>query len=103
MRIQALLAQAKDGDFRENHIAYNPSVTRDWPTEFRSEVIMAHCQLRGMSTELAEYRFLEVIATLPDYGTEYHSCRNEENKVVTIGVGIEALKITKQQDNSTER
>lgn len=103
VRIQALIAQARDGDFRENHIAYNPSVTRDWPNDFRSEVIMEHCRLRGMPRESAEYKFLEEISALEDYGTEYHSCRSEDNKQLIIGVGIEALKITKQQDNSGER
>ena len=103
MRIQALIAQAKDGDFRQNHIAYNPSVTQDWPNDFRSEVIMAHCRLRGIPKENAEYRFLQEIANLEDYGTEYHSCRSEDNKPLIIGVGIEALKISKHQDNTMER
>lgn len=103
VRIQALIAQAKDGDFSENHIAYNPSVTRDWPNDFRSKVIMEHCRFRGMPKESAEYRFIEEISKLKDYGTEYHSCRSEENKQLSIGVGIEALKITKQQENSAER
>ena len=103
MRVEALIAQAKDGDFRENHIAYNPSVTQDWPTDFRSEVITAHSQLEGMPRDTAECSLLKEVSTLPDYGTEFHYCRNEENKLLTIGVGIEALKITKLQDNSTER
>ena len=103
MRIQALIAQARGGGFRQNHIAYNPSVTGDWPNEFRSEVIMAHCQLGGIPKENAEYQFLQEIATLEDYGTEYHSCRSEDNKPLTIGVGIEALKISKHQDTATER
>jgi len=102
VRVEALIAQAKDGDFRENHIAYNPSVTQDWPTDFRSEVITAHSQLEGMPRDTAECSLLKEVSTLPDYGTEFHSCRNEENKLLTIGVGIEALKITKLQDNSTE-
>ena len=103
VRIQALIAQAMDGDFRENHIAYNPSVTAEWPCDLRSEVIMEHCRLRGMPKESAEYRCLAEISQLEDYGTEYHPARTEENKPMLIGVGIEALKISKPLDNSVER
>ena len=102
-RLQALIAQATDGDFRENHIAYNPSRTAEWPCEFRSEVIMEHCRLRGMPRESAEYQCLTEISNLEDYGIEYHSARSEDNRQLTIGVGIEALKIVKQLDNVVER
>eukprot|EP00794_Sanderia_malayensis_P019184 gene19184-21106_t len=103
VRIQALIAQAMDGDFRENHIAYNPPKTEHWPCEFRQAVIVEHCQLSGMPIEPAEYRCLTEIAQLEDYGIEYHHARSEENRPLTIGVGFEALKITKLHDSAVER
>ncbi len=103
VRIQALIAQARDGDFRENHIAYNPTRTESWPCEYRREVIMEHCRLRGMPIESAEYRCLVEISNLEDYGVEYHHARSEENRPIIIGVGFEFLKITKPQENVAER
>ncbi|XP_002163269.3 E3 ubiquitin-protein ligase MYLIP [Hydra vulgaris] len=97
--LYALLSQAEAGDFCENHISYNPSRCSHWLPEFRSEVIIEHCKLQGMSKEAAQFFLLKEVAESDDYGMEHHYVRlDSNNKPVFLGIGIDCLKLDKGND-----
>ena len=97
--LYALLSQAEAGDFRENHIGYNPSRCSHWLPDFQSQVIIEHCKLQGMIKEVAQFYLLKEVAESEDYGMEPHHVRlDSTNKPVFLGIGIDCLKLDKGND-----
>lgn len=95
-KLHALLAQAFNGDFRENHIYYNPSKFSSWSAEFKSKVVLEHCMLKGVTAVEAECCCLREVAELPDYGVEFYPVRSDDtNEELKFGIGVDSLRIEK--------
>ena len=56
-----------------------------------------------MVPESAEYCCLKEVASLQDYGVEFHSAKSTEGQHLQIGVGTEGLRISDKQTELTER
>ena len=98
-RLHALLAQSEAGNFRENHISYNPSRTSTWTPEFRSKVILEHYKFKDMTPDIAEFYCLKEIAELDNYGMEYHLVKSDDNnKNILFGIGTDCLKVDRGLD-----
>lgn len=63
----------------------------------------AHAKLRGLKPSTAEYHFLKELASLENYGTEFHTARNTEGNHLNIGVSSEELRIYDAESNFVER
>lgn len=63
----------------------------------------AHAKLRGLKPSKAEYHFLKELASLENYGTEFHTARNTEGNHLNIGVSSEELRIYDAESNFVER
>lgn len=93
-RLYALIAQVESGQFKENHISYNPSRTSNWDSNFRTRVIFEHSKLYDMSPEVAKFFCLKEVAEIDEYGMEYYAIRSEDNSHdVQFGIGIDSIRI----------
>ncbi|KAK1794689.1 hypothetical protein P4O66_001403 [Electrophorus voltai] len=101
----ALLAQAEYGDYNQNTAEY--FYTRIYSQQpspaTMNSITERHKELRGISQASAEYRALQLVSSLENYGVEWHWAWDTQGHMVTIGVGPEGLFICKEDFMPSER
>ncbi|XP_063441889.1 E3 ubiquitin-protein ligase MYLIP-like [Mytilus trossulus] len=96
--ILALIAQEEFGDHVSNRLhlpGYETFLERICPQsdpDFLKSVASCHSELRGVSSQNAEYRMLQEASTLEDYGMEKHEVKMDR-KLMSVGVGPEGVFI----------
>lgn len=66
-------------------------------------IIARHKELCGMSQASVEYRALQLVSSLENYGVEWHWARDADGHKVVIGVGPAGLFICKQDFKPVNR
>uniref|UniRef100_A0A1I8I0Y0 RING-type domain-containing protein n=1 Tax=Macrostomum lignano TaxID=282301 RepID=A0A1I8I0Y0_9PLAT len=104
----ALLAQAEFGDFdsRRTPIKYQKYWREqgDIPAEVIAATAEAHRRLSGLSPASAEYRLLQLAASLPMYGSHYHEvkdCFETKLNIAKVTISDRVLYLSLSQENGS--
>uniref|UniRef100_A0A8C5PLI4 RING-type E3 ubiquitin transferase n=1 Tax=Leptobrachium leishanense TaxID=445787 RepID=A0A8C5PLI4_9ANUR len=103
--LSALLAQLEFGDYNQNTASYShPALCGKEPGPAMLESITEkHKSLEGLSQASVEYRVLQIVSTLENYGVEWHSVRDAEGQKLIIGIGPEGVSICKEDYSPINR
>lgn len=94
VNILALIAQEEFGD--QVSAGYETFIDKLCPgadADFVRSVVNSHAELHNLSSQNAQYRMLQEASTLEDFGMEKHEAKNEQRKLITVGVGPDGVFI----------
>ncbi|CAB1321290.1 unnamed protein product [Coregonus sp. 'balchen'] len=101
----AVLAQAEHGDYNQNTAKYCSSqiFRREPNLATINSIQKKHRELEGLSQSSAEYRALQLVSSLENYGVEWHWARDSEGQRLAIGVGPEGVTICQEDFSPINR
>ncbi|XP_060066200.1 E3 ubiquitin-protein ligase MYLIP-like [Ylistrum balloti] len=97
VRIVSLCAQIELGDQTDNPMLLQlyekilEGLTPDLSSDLVREVAIGHESLMRVTKAQAEYRMLQEVSMIQNYGTEYHEAKNMSGNTVSVGVGPEGI------------
>lgn len=94
VKILALIAQEEFGDqVSAGYETFIEKLCNGADPDFVRSVVKSHAELHNLSSQNAQYRMLQEASSLEDYGMEKHEAKNEQRKLITVGVGPEGVFI----------
>ncbi|XP_063307770.1 E3 ubiquitin-protein ligase MYLIP [Pelobates fuscus] len=105
VELSALLAQLECGDYNPNTASYNYQClcTKEFGAATLESIIEKHKSLEGLCQASGEYRVLQIVSTLENYGVEWHSVRDAEGQKLVVGIGPEGVSICKEDFSPINR
>ncbi|XP_033102166.1 E3 ubiquitin-protein ligase MYLIP-like [Anneissia japonica] len=102
--ITALIAQAEHGDYNPHQCQYHCFLPAEELTdEYKIMIVTEHARLRGMRRSSAEYKLVQEVYSLDDYGVEFWDTelfRGDSHITCKFGVGTVGI-IVRWNDHET--
>ncbi|XP_028836367.1 E3 ubiquitin-protein ligase MYLIP-B [Denticeps clupeoides] len=101
----ALLAQAEFGDHSQNtaKYCYTHLCGQEPSSATINSIIAKHKALEGVSQASAEYRALQLVSSLENYGVDWHCARDNEGQKLAVGVGPKGVFICRKDFSLVNR